>query len=621
MNRLALLRMLAIALAGMLVLGNVLPAADDAGQAALEARIASLIEQLGAEDFAAREKAQAELAQLGLEAFDTLHAAQHHHDPEIALRARYLVRSMSVRWFSESDSPEVVRILKGYGDLPEAERRNRMDRLGALEKQQGVAPLCRLARFETTDPLAKHAALKVLELTPPEDGAAKADLAKTIAAIAATSKRPAAAWLRLYARTLADPATMLPQWNEATQAEHALLAKHPERTSREIVRDLYRFQVETLKRLQRDDEAIAVIRRTFGLLEGAPDQVLEIVDWLMQRQAWPVVLELAGGERFAPTFQESPLLLYRIAEAHLKLGQSEKADETAQKALSLRPENLEEHLRLGYMLEQERGLHAWAQREYREVLKAAPAGSVPQFRGRFYLSELLHDQLQELPAAEALKPVCDLMQKDEAAKETCIRALRSPEGVIARMNYFFACHYHEQGNAAKEKEHLQAAVDADPTDADVLIAMYRLPQTDASWKTTTRQKIDEAAKSFHTQIEEAQQNLNMAGNEQSTAAASYELSLAANQYAWLVGNTIGDYDEAVKMSHRSLELRPNYPGFLDTLGRCYYAKGDLASAVKYQSQAVKINPYSGQIRRQLDFFRKEAKDRGVTLPEGDAPQP
>src|SRR5688572_11921407 len=85
------------------------PSADEA---AVEARVADLIKQLGAEEFAARESAQAELSQLGLEAFDALHAAQNHNDPEISLRARYLVRSMGVRWFQESDSADVVRILK-----------------------------------------------------------------------------------------------------------------------------------------------------------------------------------------------------------------------------------------------------------------------------------------------------------------------------------------------------------------------------------------------------------------------------------------------------------------------------------------------------------------------------
>src|SRR4051794_9794885 len=58
-------------------------------------RIDQLIEQLGSDDFATRERAQSELAQAGLEAYDALHAAQSHHDPEISLRSRYLVRSMS----------------------------------------------------------------------------------------------------------------------------------------------------------------------------------------------------------------------------------------------------------------------------------------------------------------------------------------------------------------------------------------------------------------------------------------------------------------------------------------------------------------------------------------------
>src|SRR5437764_8391913 len=83
-------------------------------------RIAKLIERLGSDDFGARERAQSELAQAGLEAYDALHAAQSHHDPEIALRARYLVRSMSVRWFADSDAPKVVAILKEYGDLADA---------------------------------------------------------------------------------------------------------------------------------------------------------------------------------------------------------------------------------------------------------------------------------------------------------------------------------------------------------------------------------------------------------------------------------------------------------------------------------------------------------------------
>src|SRR5205823_5511182 len=125
---------LALVISASIAADNPPPAAAEKDDATPD-RIARLIEQLGSDDFGAREKAQSELAQAGLEAYDALHAAQAHHDPEIALRARYLVRSMtgSVRWFADSDSPKVVALLKEYGDLPEAEKKNRIDRLAALE--------------------------------------------------------------------------------------------------------------------------------------------------------------------------------------------------------------------------------------------------------------------------------------------------------------------------------------------------------------------------------------------------------------------------------------------------------------------------------------------------------
>jgi len=189
------------------------------------------------------------------------------------------------------------------------------------------------------------------------------------------------------------------------------------------------------------------------------------------------------------------------------------------------------------------------------------------------------------------------------------------------MNYFFACHFHEQQDVAKEKQHLELAVGSDATDADVLIAMYRLPDADPQWLTKTKEGIEEVAKKFRAQITELQAALDLIGNEQSRARTEIDLSIECNQYAWLVGNTFGDFDDAVKMSHKSLELRPNYAGYLDTLGRCYYGKGDLVKAVKYQSQAVKLNAYSGQIRRQLEFFRKEAATRGIKLPEAEGSQP
>lgn len=617
----------AVVLAMVLLLGGAArrAPAGQGNQTGQEARVAALIALLGAEDFSAREKAQGELAQLGLEAFDALHTAQNHHDPEIALRARYLVRSMSVRWFSESDSPEVVRILKGYGDLPEADRRNRLEKLAALEEPQGIVPLCRLSRFETVDPLAKYAALKIMEAAPPDDVAAKAERAKTIESIVGSGKRPAAHWLRLHARTLANPVATLADWDQATQEEQAAYKEHPERTTPEIVRDLHRYQVELLTRLNRGEEANAVIRRTYSLLVDAPpEQIQETVDWLRHREAWPLVVEVC--EQFDASVQKTPMLLYRLAEAYEKLGQSDKAALAAKTALLSNPQSVDEHIRVADLLEEMPGLARFAEAEYREVLKNAPSGSGPDFKARFRLAELLHDQLQELPAAEILKPVGDLIKKDEEAKRTCERLGRDPDGVIARMHYFFASYHHEQGDAPEEKRHLAAAIEVDSIDADVLIAMYRFPAADEAWKAMTKEKIATAAQQFRVQIDGLRATVDTTGGEQSDTLR--DLAIASNLYAWLVGNTFGDFDDAikwsqesVKISQRLLDLKPHYPGFLDTLGRCYYAKGDLASAVKHQSLAVKLNPDSGQLRRQLKFFLQEAKVRGVKLPEAKGTQP
>ena len=43
----------------------------------------------------------------------------------------------------------------------------------------------------------------------------------------------------------------------------------------------------------------------------------------------------------------------------------------------------------------------------------------------------------------------------------------------------------------------------------------------------------------------------------------------------------------------------------------FVGAGDIASAIKHQSEAVSLNPASGQIRRQLEFFQKEAKAPGI----------
>ena len=105
----------------------------------VEVRVSELIQQLGASHYATRQRAKTELRRLRLEAFDALNEAQFHDDIEIALSARYLVRSMQVNWWTDEDPPEVKQLLREYGSRQEAERRNLMEQLAGLGRDSELS--------------------------------------------------------------------------------------------------------------------------------------------------------------------------------------------------------------------------------------------------------------------------------------------------------------------------------------------------------------------------------------------------------------------------------------------------------------------------------------------------
>jgi hypothetical protein len=142
----------------------------------------------------------------------------------------------------------------------------------------------------------------------------------------------------------------------------------------------------------------------------------------------------------------------------------------------------------------------------------------------------------------------------------------------------------------------------------------------------TKEKIEAIAVEFRRDVDDGRTMVEAADGDHSRHDAQRVYAIHCNQYAWLVGNTFGDYQEAVKLSQESVRISRTHPdlktdqsGFLDTLGRAYFGAGDIPNAVKHQGMAVAINPDSGQIRRQYEFFKSEAKNRGIELPA--EPQP
>jgi len=551
----------------------------------LEKRIDQLVAQLGDEDYYVRRHAQDELLKLGFEAFDALTAAETHEDLEIATRAKYLLRLMRVQWTTADDPAEVKKCLENYEFQNSNEKLSRIKRLATLEGQAGIPALCRLVRFERSALLSKWAAVEILGMGPP-DKPLPVKQAEILRANLGRSRRPAAKWLLTYLRFGDDPKAALAEWNQLVETERATLLRTPDQTRSAIVVALIRFQINWLTVRGRRDEALTAMRTLIDLERSDSESLPELVEWLVDEKAWEVVAEVA--DRFASRFANDPSLLYTLAQAYAAQGKTDLAEQAAQRALKLHPgnqvEQLVAHLLTAYNL-RDRGLFDWAEREFRHVITLGAPGHNYTVTAHYGLSEMFHDQARELQAAELLQEVVRFIDQNKlAAKEF---AGRTAGEVRSRMHYFFAMHWAGKGDRAKQRRHLDEAIQADPNDVDVLIACYRLPNPTPEY----RAKVLEAIKTTASKLRE-------------DMGAEPDEANAYNQFAWLIGNTEGDYDEALKCSRKSIELKPDYGGFYDTLARCYYAKGDYANAVKFQTKAVEMEPHSGQIARQFELFKK-----------------
>jgi tetratricopeptide (TPR) repeat protein len=564
------------------------PASEAQAKSASPQQIKKLVRQLGDKDYYVRQRAQDELTRLGFEAFDALNAATTDEDLEISSRAKYLLRLMRVQWTLPGDPPEVKKCLRDYEYQDAGARQRAMQTLAGLPRGEGVAALCRLVRFEKAPLLSKMAALALLSHSPatPPGAAAIEAVRKTLQ----DCKRPGAAWLSAWARLGVEPAAVMLQWTGLVGDEQQLLRRTPTETSPEIVADLIRFQVAWLRKLGDTEGAMTAVRRLVEQERGDPETMTELIEWLIDQKAWKPIDELA--KRFESRFHDEPILLYLLAQAYAEQGAKDRAEKAAARALGLSPgkqeEQLGQHCRTAQQL-RERGLFDWSRREFEYVLaKGGDSGELSMY-ARNMLAEMLHDEGKDLDAATTLEKLVKLI---DARRLTGARLNgRNPKEIRSRVFYYFACHWEANHDAAKQRDYLDKALAADPEDVDVLIACYRLTGQSPAYRAKIVGCIKKAAAALREQV-----------------AEDADSASACNQYAWLVGNTEGDLDEALRCSHKSLELQPDEGAYLDTLGHVYFGRGDFANAVKYQAKAVEREPHSPLIRRELERFRKKLEE-------------
>ena len=456
-----------------------------------QARIAKLIEQLGDKQYLVRQAAQNELSRIGPDAFDALTQAENNADIEICSRAKYLVQQIRIEFVSETDSQQVKQILRDYDRQDDDRRLYKMQELAMLPRDLGLPALCRLVRFEKSPLLSKHAAALILGL--PNGSAGRTALrGKSIEINLASCTRPGAHWLRAYLQFVRDPMQGTSSWDRWVNEELAAIEAGSDLDVDSVLLLEKRFARFLDQKLQRHDLAVEMMRRMLAQETGDPFTLKSLVDWFVQAKAWDLIDDAA--RRFEHVFASDPLLMYTAAHAKQAQGQQKDADALAEKAFQLVKVDLKEHHETATQL-MHRGIFDYSEREFRHVIAKAPPETSEATDAQSELAEMLHDQEQDLAAAEVLRPLVTLMKSDNEVKQ---RLAGSNHTFVpaARMHFFYACDAAAHQKLEERRKELDEAVVHDPKDADVLIALYESSQGDQARRKRAVALIRDAEEKF-----------------------------------------------------------------------------------------------------------------------------
>ena len=578
--------------------------------------VAKLIEQLGSESYATRTRARESLQRIGLEAFDQLQSAQYHPDNEIALTARYLITSLNVSWSKEGDPPAVRETLQEYGGLTEKERRQRIEKVANFSDRSGLAALVRITNYERSEKLRRLAAMSILGQRLSESEASRSHNGKVIQDNLVDNDRSATAWLRLYAEDLLANSYRSGPWRELikTQRKGAESSVENAPTPAELL-EIVRSCATRAADDGQKEEAISLAVFHSDLISPTTRDLIDASAWAIENQLHQFVLELEKQQK--RMFSDHPILLYAAAEAEGVAGDAERGEAIALKALNMNPlptfnpednqvpesspasREIEEaaraHREIATQLA-ERGRFDWAERELRSIIDSLALDSLPSAIARSDLAVLLADLQRHRDVADTLMPLVNRLQKDAKLQQQLIRlSTFNYAFIISSAQYYSALAMIQEGNQEEARPLLAQAFQRYPVNVDILISMYQT-EGDETWENLVQRTLQVTIRQIEQSIQELREDAKRFG-----APITVELGYQLNQYAWLVANTVGNKEKALKYSLESLDIS-NDSAKMDTCARCYFALNDYDNAMRMQKLALKQSPYSPPLLRQLQLI-------------------
>ncbi|QGJ69620.1 Hypothetical protein PBC10988_13020 [Planctomycetales bacterium 10988] len=485
----------------------------------------------------------------------------------------------------------VGNYLRDFLEQEETNQIQRVEKLASLHPSQGLSALSRIVRFTPEEKISKLAALGIIEQAQ-VDPVSWPWRAELLSQTIGREDRTGIQWVQVYLLAQEEPAQAAEKWLTCIQDEIKFMAENRNNVaSQQFINVLRQNRYHLLREL---DETAMAKEELLLMVEEVPAMAPSLValkELMIKKQEWEM-LDLLG-QKNDRIFKSVPMLLYAWAAAKKHLGNEDAAKQFAKQALGFKMGERAEHWSRAVELKED-GMTDWAEVEFRETIDRDERGGIYAINAMFRLAEIWHEQERHMEAADLLQEAIE-DQRANAQRRDIFSANFFP----TRIEYFKGLHHLKQGDLDQANEHLEKAVKLceEEPDADVLIAFYRLPNLTAQQSKWIKALIQKTAASFEKEIALREREDN--GMLKSTPY---------NQYAWLISNTEGDYEQALKYSRKSLELRPGMSGYLDTLGRAYFAIGDLDQAIAIQKEAVKRDPYSPPLVNQLEYFQKEKQN-------------
>ncbi|MEM6474176.1 MAG: hypothetical protein AAF802_31855, partial [Planctomycetota bacterium] len=254
-----------------------------------------------------------------------------------------------------------------------------------------------------------------------------------------------------------------------------------------------------------------------------------------------------------------------------------------------------------------RGKFDWAEREHLRIQEYHDLNTLVGLESRRQLAMMFGEQLRHREASSLLKPIVERIEKDRLYETRMLRwqfnsrffrSLFHFENAQARLDSDVT-----EADLSEAKSELQLAYNLDTQNIDILIRMYSLDDPkDVDWKPTVVRQISDNREKLQREIAalQARRSISARDNFQNNLGKAY------NQYAWLVSNTEGDQEKALRWSQESLKYsrsQADRAARLDTCARCFYSLGRVEEAIEAQEEALVLDPHSPPMKRQLELFK------------------